>query len=58
MGEVWRLEMGVDDCVIALQAAQTMAGRLGVDIAIMPDLSVVEATKAQGVPLEVIRAGA
>ena len=58
MVEVWRLEMGVDDCVIALRAAQTMARRLGVDIAIMPDLSVVEATKAQGVPLEVIRAGA
>lgn len=58
MGEVWRLEMGVDDCVIALQAAQAMVRRLGVDVAIMPDLSVVEATKARGVPLEVIRAGA
>ena len=57
MGELFGLEFGTEDCQIALQAAQRMAQRLGVDIAIMPDLSVVEATEAQGVPLEVIRAG-
>lgn len=57
MGEVFGVEFGSEDCQIALQAAQAMVRRLGVDIAIMPDLSVVEATEAQGVPLEVIRAG-
>lgn len=45
-----------EDCAIALQAAEAMASRLNVDVAIMPDLSVVPADNALDTPLEVIRA--
>lgn len=53
---VWKWQHDIEDCVIALQAAQQMAERLGVDIAIMSDLSVIPKKQATEIPLEVVRA--
>jgi hypothetical protein len=43
------------DCLIAIQAATTMANRWGCDAAIMQDLSVIKYSEATDVPLEIVR---
>ena len=55
--EVMEWQHDSSDAVIALQAAEAMARRLDTSVAIMPDLTVVPLTQAEGAPLEIISFG-
>lgn len=51
----WYIEYDSSDVALAIQAATQTAERLGEDVAIRQDLSVIPLWAAQEPPLEIIR---